>query len=559
MTQQFCPGLLKASAPAFLLCLAFAAQPSQAAMCGSSPTTTSPGYYCSNMCHASCPYPMSCNTSCCGWDLNGWGTITCGQSGYGCSWDYCGNGTCGSCEFHGTCARDCSDGGSGEANPSVPWVAQRFDRIDAQGTKLGLWFATTNLARITMLDGSRYFLSDPPAGAHPWYQMELVNDTLVSVSSVRALPSVFAPVQLHTLSACHVQGFQRLRAAPYVAYTFKSDHGGGGFNRCYGYSDGGAHLFLANIASKGSAGNGEWGTNRGGGSRWNTPTSDVHELNLMMDKVSGHPGGFQAVGDYLVTGMDPDGSGGSKIRFWNVINPRNPQYLATPSFDVSAHRAEGVAMVRLADERYLLAVSSEQAKRIDFYLSRDEHLPSTEFDPAGTWRLGEEGLASGSVFFNAWCDDDPFLCRTEEGWVNYSSYNLLRESGTNKIFLVGLGRTEADFCGADPLDGRDFIHLFELSNWEDASPGVSLKGVDEKHMIAPDCNFCAGAGMYVQHNSKYGTLAVYCSEHQGDYESGTYEGTGIRTENDVVWSQVVAYEVIPGPIWGVIRFNEFFP
>lgn len=557
MTQKALPLFLKAGAAACLLWWAFGAEPAGAAMCGSSPETTSPGHYCSNMCHSSCPYPMSCSTNCCGWGWNGWGRITCGTSGYGCSTDYCGNGTCGSCESYGTCTRDCSDGGSSEENPTVPWVVDRFNQIDAQGTKLGLWFATTNLPRITMLDGSRYFLSDPPAGEHPWYGMELVGDNLISLDSVRPIPSIFAPVQLHTLSACHVQGFQRLRAEPYVAYTFKSDHGGGGINRCYGYSDGGAHLFVANIASKLNAGHGEWGTNRGGGSRWNTPPSDAHHLNVMMDKDFGHPGGLQAVGDYLVTGMDPDGSGVASIRFWNVINPRNPSYLATPSFEVSEHRAEGVAMVRLADDRYLVAVSSQQAKRIDFYLSRDVDLPTTEFDHTGTWRLGEEGLAAGSILFEAWCDDD-LLCRSTEGWVNYSSYNLLRESGTNKIFLVGLGRSEADFCGVDLLDGRDFIHLFELSNWDDAAPGVSVKGVAEKHMTAPDCNFCAGASLYIQHDSKFGSLAVYCSEHQGNYQSGTLEGTSIRTENDVVWSQVVGYEVISGPIWGVIRFNEFF-
>lgn len=531
--------------------------PAQAAMCGSSPETTSSGYYCPNMCRSGCPYPSSCSSACCGWyedPVYGtrWGQTTCGASGSPCSLDTCGNGSCGACESHGSCSRDCSDGGSSEANPVIPWMEQAFARIPASGgAKLGFRFGTRDLGRVTMLDGSQYFLSDP-IGAFPWFDKWLEGALLKSIYPVQPLPSVSAPVQLHTLSACHIQGFQRLRASPFVAYTFNSKAGGGGFAQCHSYSDGGAHLLMAKINSKSGQGYGGWGSNRGGGSRWNTPELDATQVNVLMDRVDSHPGGFQAVGDYLATGMSRGEDRGCQIKFWRVINPTGPVYLDTPSFTVpdGGHQAETTAMVRLADGRYLVAVGSHKQSQLDFYVSSGTYLPTSTFGHAGTWKLGAEGLAAGSL------SADPF---------NYQSINLFRESGTHKIYMIASGRTEGlfggffDTCGADPLDGADYLHLLELWDWDDPPSGVKMRLAAIKHVTASECNLCAGGGVYAQPGSRDGRLALYCSEHQGDYESGSLEDTHIRTEGEIVWSQVLIYDTIPGPTTGVVRFNEFYP
>ena len=52
--------------------------------------------------------------------------------------------------------------------------------------------------------------------------------------------------------------------------------------------------------------------------------------------------------------------------------------------------------------------------------------------------------------------------------------------------------------------------------------GAQLRAVAEKHMIVPDANFCAGAGLYIRPDSQ-GTLAVYSTEHQGDFEDWQLE------------------------------------
>ncbi len=497
----------------------------------------------------------------------------------------CGNKVCeaGEAETHSVCPVDCSNRGGFAENPTVPWVETKFNTIDKDGTKLGMWFTISNMAMMIDIYGNPYGLLpypvwNPVNGFNNWYDKDFRYNYFPGVND---LATTRIPPQIHELRACHIQGVQRLRKSPYLAFSFNSKAGGkpSDINWCEPYEGGGAHLMIVKMNSKTSAGTGQWDTNRGGGSRWNTPREDHIVTNVLMDGENYHPGGLQVIGDYLVVGMDHGHNQGSEIKFFDVSAPSNPVHRNTFSIPDGGHRAESLGIVRLADRRYLMAISSENARQLDFYLSDGTVLQSTGFTHVGTWQHKVEGVTDDSVPLDKANDSD---------WINYSSYNLVRESGTNKVYLIGLGRNRAKYCGT-PLDGSDYIHLFELTDWDErglvepnacddmfdpacctssrcyfetndeyecicpTSPmaATNMKALAEKHMKAPDANFCAGAGLYVRPDTQ-GTLAVYSTEHQGDFEDGelesfrwAYELNGLQPLN------------LP-PQSGVIRFNEFW-
>ena len=80
---------------------------------------------------------------------------------------------------------------------------------------------------------------------------------------------------------------------------------------------------------------------------------------------------------------------------------------------------------------------------------------------------------------------------------------------------------------------------------------TKMKALAETHMKAPDANFCAGAGLYVRPDTQ-GTLAVYSTEHQGDFESSELERLRWARELNNL------FKINLAPESGVIRFNEFW-
>ena len=74
-----------------------------------------------------------------------------------------------------------------------------------------------------------------------------------------------------------------------------------------------------------------------------------------------HPGGVQSMGNILAVGAGPH------VRFYNMDPPDNPKQIG-PTIDRSSLSSSSTSLAKLADGRYLLIVTSSDAKPIDFYL-----------------------------------------------------------------------------------------------------------------------------------------------------------------------------------------------
>ncbi|MCB1033098.1 MAG: hypothetical protein KDD47_04610 [Acidobacteria bacterium] len=469
--RPFHPVLVAALLLAFLTPAAFAA------LCGSSPATTSPGYHCSNSCQASCPQ-KSCSTSCCDWieDPNGelvtWGQTTCGGSPYPC--DDCGNTRCGGCESYSgygnttACRADCTNGAAADRNACVPHVVSKFNRISSHDKQ----FKINN------------------GGCCSHGQIHWANLADAGLAD-----------------PCHFQGIARLRDNPWIAMVANNTdtHGNLCATNPTPYYDNGPQLFIARMGSKSSAGDGSWG------SGWSVSQDQVqHHLPLGNPPDLWHPGGMQAVGDYLLFGID---STGTTLYTIDVTDPDiyTPHEVvsATTVLDYLGNQTTGgpnagnvsvnaVAAVQDADGHYLVA---------------------TNFNNGSAWMFRSQNADIESPDYRYL---GPILWSPASSIREWDGSGMVRECGTDDLYLVTFYNTKRTGIG-----GTNMAQLWSLDVRADE---VIATHVRARSFDDAGSAFFAGVGLYIQGSS--GRMAIYSSER---FPHGSFLGGNNDLDCDEWW------------------------
>ena len=215
-----------------------------------------------------------------------------------------------------------------------------------------------------------------------------------------------------------------------------------------------------------------------------------------------HAGGIQVIGDVLAVPLE-NGSG-SRVVFWDMSVPANPQRLYTLELSSSSvysdvGHAGAAAVTKIQDGRYIVAVAGYDARKVDFYVSdtTDIRDPNTQFTR--------------------------FHSRTSGLPNPYQTINFVNQCD-GKIFLVGTHGS--NFYGADKVE------------WSEVSgtTHVTLSGFQNRHMHCSyrstsgadtHCNFVAAAGVYITPSQK---VLLYATEHDNDGPAGSVKYEEFRNE-----------------------------
>ena len=284
---------------------------------------------------------------------------------------------------------------------------------------------------------------------------------------------------------CHIQGFARMRDGTLV-WSANSKGFGGTVNRCDGGSGNGygAHLFLGSVT----------GNLPKTPQLWSSGAAGVITANIPLSENLYHPGGIQAIGQYVIVGMDNGSSPENSVRIYHVgadsVLEVNAMLLPT--------KAQSVGIVNEADGRYLVTVGSSSSKVLDFYRTSGTQIT----DPlrhVGRWTWEDEGFSEDSI---------------DQKHIDYQNINPVRECGTNKLFLIATGRENTWFDGGE-FSGDDYVHVFEVLTPIQDDPSapdyeITLKKVARKHFYFDDGNWMAGGSVFVADD---GGLHFYAMEH----------------------------------------------
>ncbi len=430
-----------------------------------------------------------------------------------------------------------SEATSPHANACVPDVQGQLLGLPSKPEKLGLWYKTEEDRDLT----------DPPF-----------------------------PINLTEIEdKCHIQGVQRLHIPGYIAYVANSRARNSDFftnllNHCDSLSldkGDGAHLFVAKMDSKTWEGDEAWRANRGAdlfGVFSGAPQSDRNILNFLLShketfktKIEmppntwdwnwpnfsiplqpptpenfDHPGGFQILGNLLFVGI---GEGGDSIvRILDMTSPQNPVDKA--NLFLLDHDTETLGTVVLPDGRILMVAGYSHGD-LFFYRERQAggNLSSQNFERVARWSLESQS--------QAW-NKDKF------GYGEYQSTNLMKECGTNRIYMLGIANHGDLKCpGADigsllgTTSNFTEADLYEVHNA--LSPGnhinITLEKVARRKLDSANGAGCAGTGIYINDE---GRLRLYLMEHDGrNQPAGTQQSP---------WGPIPTFYKR-----GVVPFDEF--
>ena len=401
---------------------------------------------------------VECGTSC--YNVEAGFTVTCGGYNGACyNYPVCGNGICERppltappwvpWEVHGNCPRDCTDGAAVDRNACVPFVEDKFGQISTSDRQF----------KINNKGGSA-------TGEPQWLYIED-----------------------HTWSECHFQGIARLRQSPWIAMVANTVDNGTGWpfldcrSASYGTSSDGAQLFLARMDSNLSAGDGAWG------SGWSSSQDRVQSHLLLRDvnrplSSQWHPGGIQAIGDYLLLGTDSD----TYLYTIDVSDPYRPSRVNSVRLDylpgeVSGNdapdvKAHGLGAVQDADGHYLVATNSNNK---DAWMFRSQ---TTDIANPGYLYLGKVQWSN--------------LSKVKP----YDGLGLVRECGTNTIYLLTFFNTQQT-----GITGTNKAQLWRLAI---SGGSISASYVRTRSFADAGSAFFAGVGLYVQGST--GRMAIYSSE-----------------------------------------------
>ncbi len=252
---------------------------------------------------------------------------------------------------------------------------------------------------------------------------------------------------------------------------------------------------------------------------------------IRVDKINTHVGGIQVMGNILAMG-DP------VVNFIDISSPAKSNkdftYYSLPTRGFS--EATAVAMAKLKNGRYLVAVAAGGTKYIDFYVS----------DPGVSWpfAVDSKNLVQFSIL------DRWYPGELNSGiWNDFQGINLVTDCKDGALYLIATGNIHTSwtphFDGKYLPIGKDTAVLYKLSVngnqiklaqigkplefgmerpaysndflGEIAQLGMKLVWASMRSLMNEDGgNFDAGAGVFV--NSK-GQLLLYTTQH-GAIESG---------------------------------------
>jgi len=254
-------------------------------------------------------------------------------------------------------------------------------------------------------------------------------------------------------------------------------------------------LFVIRLASR--PGDAALGSNlRGVGP---APRGDEVVARVVIDTGLWHAGGLAAYGRVLAVPVYGGSPLTGRVLFYDVGDPENPVRMPV-RIERPGRKAYAVAMTRLANRHYLVAVLSDRdelARRLDLYLSQTEELTDGFGAEPVTW-LAEQVIARQGQDAN---------------FGDFQNIGFVRQTD-GRVFLVGLHNTAPSM---DILPGRDYADLYEMQFADSltrfASPELDVPTVTKianRHLVcqAGHCNLDAAAGLYVDSE---GNLSVYAT------------------------------------------------
>jgi hypothetical protein len=220
-------------------------------------------------------------------------------------------------------------------------------------------------------------------------------------------------------------------------------------------------------------------------------TGTAHPRVTMATTPLTHAGGCQAVGHFLVAGLeDFNNRNSSEIQLWDLsgtptqplvkINRKGPQ-------DVSTAGAVGLTSL---GSGAVLAVATWNAGTVDFYKSVGDPFGGSQLVFQTTWVPNQADKSD-------WVD---------QNWGQYQNINLITQSD-GQVFMVGFNRGGGD----------DWMDLFSV----DLTGGKrAFRKLAKRHMYCTDgCTFDAGAGIVITSSKAFDVLAV--NPKSGDWKTGT--------------------------------------
>jgi hypothetical protein len=287
----------------------------------------------------------------------------------------------------------------------------------------------------------------------------------------------------------HFQGLQRLGRGKYLVISGGDTHSNANFKRC-------SHVFVVKMGSR-LAGS-SWGSNIV--QRRIPPANDSVVQTIGIDGRLWHAGGMSIVGDILAVPVESFAPERSRIVFFNLRVPEKPKQFPHTIERMRA-KAGAVAMTRLANEHYLLAVWSDsdaKPKRLDIYLSKSTDFMDGFHNAPVTW-YHTDVLAIGGL---------------EPNFSDFQTVNFVTQED-GRLFLAGLHNTSGQ---APTVPGRDYVDLFEVGLPDSLTGSDPVLGVPAITKVAKQQFFCndqqanmdSAAGVYIDGN---GRMNVYAAWH----------------------------------------------
>jgi hypothetical protein len=221
-----------------------------------------------------------------------------------------------------------------------------------------------------------------------------------------------------------------------------------------------------------------------------------------------HPGGMQAIGQYLLVPVENNESGMAcptyrvvdcaAIFAYDMANPLQPHLVW--SFDLNSTGAATVGIAKLMDDTYLMVVGLRDTATLDFYLSSRTDLSS---DPLWAYIGQWEGSMLPASAFGGW-----------QGGNGYQALGLVTNV-KGQLYLVGSGKDS----------GVDYVDAFRLDIHPDESPvAIAVTKVASRILHCSsvpfsnivsvygglNCNLDAAAGAYLDANHDF---IFYATEH----------------------------------------------
>lgn len=384
----------------------------------------------------------------------------------------CGNYVCEYSETPEECPTDCPSGVYSPAdNHCVVNVTSRVQGLAARSGTVERYHRDSGTAGVTVTNEHGWPGTYPKTFGQLWNELDD-----------------------RDLSKCHVQGIAKFPAGAPVDFTF-------GWNRVGGVVSPWLEVLLGAYCPE-----------------VDTPGAPDYPGTLMTKPASAsrvryakyfgnlttqnHPGGMQAIGKYLVVGIDAGGST-AQIYVWDFGDAQNPWVVR--SFEHQGTTAAAVAIGRLAGGRYLLFIAADSGRTLSVYRSGGTNLSTTGWQYLGRFEAGVNWAGPSSADYN------------------YNNLAIIEECGTNDLYLAGLTNDHYPDCGGnkDSCD-TSVVDLHRITTNGNVVGSYGLQRLFDVMLDNPcDCflctdicpNFAAGGTLQPRPD---GGLDAFATEHWND-------------------------------------------